>query len=177
MHIGLGTATSVDVDVTFLDGTRVIRQGVAANQRIAFNGASNVTPPGAPTNLTSAVVGLSVVLNWTAPAQGPAAFYQVEAGSAPGRATSPCCRRETALGASAPAGTYYVRVSARNAGGFGPPSNEVTVVVGGGGGGCTIPNAPGTLSVLGRRLARESRTGAHRPVVRRRFRMSSKRAR
>ena len=147
MHIGLGTATSVDVDVTFLDGTRVIRQGVAANTRVVFNGAANVTLPGAPTDLTSAVAGLSVSLNWIAPAQGPALSYQVEAGSAPGLANLAVIGAGgTAFGASAPAGTYYVRVRARNGAGLGPPSNEVTVVIGGGGGGCTIPNAPGTLS-------------------------------
>jgi hypothetical protein len=145
MHIGLGTATSVDVDVTFLDGTRVIRQNVAANQRVVFNGAANVSPPGAPTNLTSAVAGLSVTLNWTAPSQGPATAYQVEAGSAPGLSNLAVVQIVgTTFGASAPPGTYYVRVRARNAAGLGPPSNEVAVVIGGGG--CTIPNAPGTLS-------------------------------
>jgi len=147
MHIGLGTATTVDVDVTFLDGTRVIRRGVAANQKIAFNGASNASAPGAPTNLTSGVAGSSVTLNWTAPSEGPVNGYQVEAGSAPGLANLAVVGASgTAFGASAPAGTYYVRVRARNAAGLGAPSNEVVVVVGGGGGGCAVPNAPGTLS-------------------------------
>ena len=49
------------------------------------------------------------------------------------------------LNAVAPNGTYYVRVRARNAAGFGPPSNEIVVVVGGGG--CSAaPTAPGTLT-------------------------------
>jgi hypothetical protein len=147
VHIGLGTATGVDVDVTFLDGTRVIRRDVAANQRIAFNGAANVTAPGAPTALSSAVAGLGVTLNWAAPSQGPATAYQVEAGSAPGLANLAVIQTGgTSFGASAPAGTYYVRVRARNAGGLGPASNEVVVVLGGGGGGCVVPSAPGTLS-------------------------------
>jgi hypothetical protein len=145
MHIGLGTATVVDVDVTFLDGTHVVRRGVAANQRIAFTGATSVNPPGAPTNLTSTVAGSSVTLNWTAPAGGPVTAYQVEAGSAPGLANlAQLLTSATSLNASAPPGTYYVRVRARNAGGVGAPSNEVTVVVGGGG--CIVPNAPGTLT-------------------------------
>ena len=148
MHIGLGAATTVDVDVTFLDGTHVIRRGVAANQRIAFTGASTVDLPGTPTNLAASVAGSAVTLTWTAPITGPVTAYQVEAGSAPGLSNLAVVQTGAvaSFGASAPPGTYYVRVRARNAAGASTPSNEIVVVVGPGGGACTIPNAPGTLT-------------------------------
>src|SRR6185436_11497804 len=88
--------------------------------------------PGAPGGLT--IVGNSggtVVLSWTA-ASGSPSTYIVEAGSAPGAsnvATIDLGGTATTLTASAPRGTYFVRIRGRNACGTGAASNEVTVVV------------------------------------------------
>jgi hypothetical protein len=121
------------------------------------NGTSNpsneiITPvnfalPGAPGNLSAAVTGTTVVLNWTAPPTGgPVANYVVEAGSAPGLANlavSATAGAPTSMAFSGvPFGTYYVRVRAQNALGSGNPSNEITVAVI-----CPLPAAPTNLSM------------------------------
>lgn len=100
--------------------------------------------PGAPSSLASTVSGSTVTLNWTAPAAGGTpATYVVEAGSVTGAANlANALTNSTATAASfagVPAGTYFVRVRARNALGSGAASNEVIVTVGGG---CAIPAAP-----------------------------------
>lgn len=146
LHIGLGSATVVDVEVTYLDGTRVTRSGVPANRKLVFVGATLLEPPGAPVQLTAAVELSTVGLSWTAPATGGSvAEYVLEAGDGPGRANLAVI--STGLARSfvtfAPNGTYYVRVRARNEAGLGPASNEVLVVVPGP---CNPPAAPGPLS-------------------------------
>ena len=110
--------------------------------------------PGAPGGLTATVNGSSVTLVWSAPTSGdPATSYSIEAGSGPGLsnlanlATNSAATTYTA--ASAPAGTYYVRVRATNSSGVSSVSNEVVVVVGGSTPtpGCTAaPSAPGGLT-------------------------------
>lgn len=146
MHVGLGPAQTVDVDVTFLDGSRVTRRGVSANQTIAFVGATTIEPPATPRNLTATVVGSTITLTWDAPASGGApSSYQLEAGSATGLSDLAVLATglTRSLTASAPNGTYYVRVRARNAAGTGPASNEIIVIVGGT---CLVPNAPAALA-------------------------------
>ena len=45
LHVGLGTATCVDVTVTFLDGTTRILAGVGANQTVTIDGAAGGSAP------------------------------------------------------------------------------------------------------------------------------------
>ena len=75
-----------------------------------------------------------VTLSWTAPTTGDLpSRYQIQAGSGPGLSnllvqTTPT--NATSFMATAPPGTYYVRVAGVNLCGVGDtPSNEVTVVV------------------------------------------------
>ena len=89
--------------------------------------------PGPPSGLRAAVGEAdTVVLTWSA-ATGFPASYIVEAGSRPGLsdlANSDLGSTATSFAApGVPAGTYYVRVRARNACGAGGESNEVVVVV------------------------------------------------
>ncbi|MGQ0736003.1 MAG: fibronectin type III domain-containing protein [Acidobacteriota bacterium] len=110
--------------------------------------------PAAPTNLLATASGASVTLSWTASAGGPES-YIVEAGSMAG--LSDLARIDlgstaTSFSASGvPAGTYFVRVRARNAHGASEPSNEAIVTVPGGVP-CTTPPGPPvnfTVSVAG----------------------------
>ena len=106
------------------------------------------SPPNAPSNLGSSVLGDLVTLNWVAPATGCAvAGYGVLAGSAPGLADIAVINvgAATSVSVTAPAGTYFVRVVSFNAFGVSPTSNEITVVSAGP---CsTPPDAPSNLTV------------------------------
>lgn len=95
-------------------------------------GGSCSSPPNAPTGLTSTVFGTFVTLNWIAPAGGCAATaYSVQAGSAPGLSDLAVINTgtSTTLTASAPPGTYYVRVVALNGFGGSIASNEIIITV------------------------------------------------
>ena len=109
--------------------------------------------PATPSGLTNTVNGSSVQLSWQAAAG--AATYVLEAGSATGLSNLlvfDTGSSATTLTATAPPGTYYVRIRARNACGSGAASNETVVIVGGG---CPTPAAPGNLiaSVSGRSVS------------------------
>ncbi len=100
------------------------------------------TKPNAPTGFSVSVNGSSVVLDWNAPSSGcPATSYILEVGSSPGSANlgSGDIGPATSVTGSAPPGTFYLRIRAKNSAGVGAPSNEVKVVIAGGG--------AGTLSV------------------------------
>jgi quercetin dioxygenase-like cupin family protein len=89
------------------------------------------TPPGAPTNLTISGSDPVVQATWSVPASG-ATSYVIRAGSAAGQ--SDYVEYDTGstantLTASAPPGTYYVRVYARNACGLSGASNEFVLVL------------------------------------------------
>ncbi|MCC7124277.1 MAG: fibronectin type III domain-containing protein [Acidobacteria bacterium] len=126
---------------------RAIKAGDFEVVQLGWRGDSTpCTAPGAPTTLTSSVSGLSTSLSWMAPASGGAiGSYQLEAGSAPDRAdlaTVSLPSGTTSYAATAPPGTYYVRVKAQNACGS-AVSNEVTVVLTTV---CALPGAPGQPS-------------------------------
>jgi hypothetical protein len=112
--------------------------GAASNEAIVVvpgGGGGCSTPPNPATNLAGSVAGSVVTLTWAAPVGGCAATgYIVQAGSAPGRTDLAVINvgPATTLSASAPAGTYHVRVIATNAAGASIASAEIVVVVGSG---------------------------------------------
>lgn len=96
------------------------------------SGSGCTLPPNAPTNLASTVTGNTVMLAWNAPVGGCAPTgYVVQAGSAAGLSNIALINAGTAttLTASAPAGTYFVRVIATNSAGGSSASNEIVVNV------------------------------------------------
>lgn len=106
------------------------------------------TSPLPPVMNAPSVAGMMVALTWTPNTAGPpATAYQIHAGSAPGLsdlALVAVSATPTGFAASAPPGTYYVRVVAVNGSGLSAPSNEVVVVIGSGG--CQAPGAPSGLT-------------------------------
>ena len=105
----------------------------ASNEATLVVGSSGCTgAPGAPSGLTLVSnSGGAVSFSWTA-ASGSPTTYIVEAGAVPGAsniATIDLGGTATRLTASAPRGTYFVRIRGRNACGTGAASNEVTLVV------------------------------------------------
>jgi predicted phage tail protein len=128
----VGPATSYSTDV--LPGTYYVR--VRAANLAGVSGPSNEIvvqgrgAPERPTNLTQVGASGTVHLRWLRPSGGPVPTgYVVEAGSAPGLADLASIQvgALTSFSASAPPGTYYVRVRAVNARGSSPPSNEIVV--------------------------------------------------
>ena len=108
--------------------------GSPSNETIlVVAGTGPCIPPGLPIGLTIAAnSGGTVTLTWTAPT-GPITSYAIEAGSASGLSnlvnsdlgTSATTLTATGVGA----GTYYVRLRAKNACGTSGASNEVVVTV------------------------------------------------
>ena len=102
----------------------------------------------------SFVNGSTVSLGWLGPTTGDSpTSYVIEAGSGPGLSNILVFDTGSTAGGfqatSVPAGTYFVRLRARNSAGTSGPSNEVTIIVGGGGGPgpCnSAPNAPTNLN-------------------------------
>ncbi len=86
--------------------------------------------PGAP-GLTANAAGSTVNVSWSPGAGGPPSSYTLTAAATPGGAPI----ATIAVGGTAaqfvgvPSGTYYLRLTATNAAGTSPPSNQVTVVV------------------------------------------------
>jgi hypothetical protein len=96
-------------------------------------GADCSTPPSAPTGVTATVEANTGKLAWAPPPAGESVTtYIIEAGSTPGannQGTFVAPGNQTTFEREASAGTYYVRVFARNACGTSPASQEVTVVI------------------------------------------------
>ncbi len=99
-------------------------------------------PPGAPTGLVANASGNTATFSWNAPSTGGVvANYVLTAGLTPGFAVPlaalplPGTSTSTVV-PGVPAGTYYVRVAAQNAGGTSAPTNEAVLTVAG-------PAAPG----------------------------------
>lgn len=89
------------------------------------------TAPGAPPTFTGSANGQQVAMQWSAPS-GVVQGYRLIAGSAPGLsnlASVDLPAAPTAFAATAPFGTYYLRVHATNVCGVSPPSPEITLVV------------------------------------------------
>jgi hypothetical protein len=91
-----------------------------------------LVPPGAPQAPTSFMVSRvngTAHLRWNAPAGPSVEGYVLEVGSAPELTdiTRVDVGNVTQFSAPAPAGTYYIRVRARNARGPGLPSNEAVL--------------------------------------------------
>jgi hypothetical protein len=141
------TATSITVSAP--PGTYYVRVrgwldgsvGAASNEVVVQVNVGCASPP-APTGLTHSLSGSIVDLNWQTVTV--ASTYVVEAGSGPGLSNLASMESGSLarLTATAPPGTYYVRVRARNACGTSPASNEIVVVVAG----CSTPTAPVGLS-------------------------------
>lgn len=110
------------------------------------DGGGCASPPNAPQNLTGSVAaGGLVSLAWSPPLAGcAAASYTVHAGSfiSASNIAQVGVGSATSLSASAPAGTYYIRVVAVNPFGISAPSNEAVLTIGSA---CQLPGAP-TLS-------------------------------
>lgn len=92
------------------------------------------TLPGEPLDLTHSVRENTVTLTWRAPPFGPLpTSYIVEASFLPGNPADRVIDTGSTLTSypiTAPNGTYYVRVRAKNGCGVGPRSNEIVVRVG-----------------------------------------------
>ena len=92
------------------------------------------TVPGAPQNLVATVSRNTVLFTWQAPstaATEPVQTYVLDAGLTPGAtAISLPLGNVLSFAATAPDGTFYVRVRAVTPAGSGPPSNEVVVTIG-----------------------------------------------
>jgi hypothetical protein len=99
---------------------------------VTVGGTACGAPPAAPSFGSVNVTGSTVTLSWL-PGDGNATSFVVEAGSAPARAdlatfdTGSPAATLTVTGVGA--GTYYVRLRARNACGVSGPSRETTVIV------------------------------------------------
>jgi hypothetical protein len=112
-------------------GANACGVGPASNE-VSFTLGIDV--PGAPRHLAASVApGGLVMLTWSASALGGAATsYLIEAGSGAGLsdlATLSTGNASASFNASAPPGTYFVRVRAVNGGGASEASEEIVVVV------------------------------------------------
>jgi hypothetical protein len=121
-------------------------------ERMQTAGGISAAVSSAPIGLSASVNGNTVTLAWSPPAlqDQPVTSYVVEAASMPNfsipnLASFDTTNPSTGLTApGVPAGTYYVRVRARNALGLSAPSNEVQVVVGAVQTGC--PGSPRSMT-------------------------------
>jgi hypothetical protein len=122
-------AVVIVIGAVVLIGLWVMRSGQTRQVARQFDCAE---APSAPEAVQSAVDAGTVRLSWTAPSGETPTSYVIEAGSAPGESnqgTFVTAASSTSFEREAPAGTYYVRVFARNACGTSPSAGEVAVTV------------------------------------------------
>ncbi len=122
-------AVVVVVVAVVLIGLWAMRSGQHnTSGRLDCNGA-----PVVPTSLTASKAGDQVTVHWTAAGGAePVTTYVLEAGSTPGannKGTFVTPGTATSFTRAAPAGTYYIRMFARNACGTSPASPEIVVTV------------------------------------------------
>jgi uncharacterized repeat protein (TIGR03803 family) len=108
--------------------------GSAASPIVRIVVGPEPVAPGSPNNLAAhSLAANGITLGWSPPSTGGIPIeYLAEVGSNPGFAdlgTTPVGSGISFTASGVPAGTYYVRVRARNQWGIGAPSNEVRVVV------------------------------------------------
>lgn len=125
LYNGLPTGTAIEFDALAQSEAFPLVQG--------WRAGALPTLPSAPLNLQATVAGNQLTVAWAAPSTGtPIASYTLQAGSGPGLANifNGALGALTAISAVVPNGTYYLRVLAQNAAGFGPPTTDVVAVVG-----------------------------------------------
>ncbi|MFN7978591.1 MAG: M12 family metallo-peptidase [Vicinamibacterales bacterium] len=120
----------------------------SADLALVMNGGTGcVGLPFAPVFRTPVVSGSTASFSWDAPTAGATPVsYVLFAGSAPGRsdlAAIDLGSAATTFAATAPAGTYFLRVAARGACGVGPVSNDATMTIAPGG---VVPTQPTGLA-------------------------------
>jgi hypothetical protein len=121
---------------------RAIRASDFEVVQLGWRGETSCTLPGSPSGLTGTADGMTVTFTWNPPTNGGALTdYLLQAGHAPGASdagTATLAATSTSFSTTGVAGTYYVRVRARNGCGT-AVSNEVMVSLSSM---CALPAAP-----------------------------------
>lgn len=132
--VNVGSATNFSVDLPsgayFVRVRAMNANGVSAPSNEVLVQRAAIPAPGAVPAIDAAVVAGTLMLDWEAPVSGgPVEGYVLEAGSAPGLSNLATLALDgtRVFSAAIPPGTYYVRVRARNGGGLGAPSRELTI--------------------------------------------------
>ena len=140
----VGAATSVSSPIP--NGTYYIRvygQNASGTGPLSPDIVAQVgLPPGPPRNAAATASAGVITLTWLPPVSGgTVSTYVVQAGTASGASNvfNAAVGAGTAVSGAVPAGDYFLRVLAENAGGISAASNEVSVSVGPA---CTTPSAP-----------------------------------
>lgn len=125
--------------------------------------SSGCSPPSAPRNLRAMIRGAELFLHWIPPASGaPSAGYSLQAGTGPGQTFAQFNTNATTMNATVPAGTYALRVIARNNCGNSASSNELMPTFPSNAGREADPD-PGTVLGLPDIQALLARLGAQNP--------------
>ncbi len=130
--VGSGLVATIPSGTYYMRARSVVsgRPGEASSE-LVVTAPATANPPDAPASLVVAASGAVVTLAWQA-SRGNAVSYVIEAGTAPGLSDVGALDTgtlDTSFAAFVPAGTYHVRVRARNAFGTSTPSNERVIVV------------------------------------------------
>jgi subtilisin-like proprotein convertase family protein len=132
-HVADGTYFIRVRAMTALGLSAASNEAVAVVTGTAGPSPTSTVPPGTPQNFRAMANGATVTLTWNPPSSGGSpAFYVIEAGSAPGLAnlgSFPTGNAALSFVATAPPGTYYLRVRAGNAAGTSAASNEAVLSV------------------------------------------------
>lgn len=132
VNVGSGTSFAVDLPAGgyFVRIRAVNANGVSVPSNEVLVQRAAIPVPGAVPAIDADVVAGSLMLDWAAPVTGgPVEGYVLEAGSAPGLSNLATLTLDGSrvFSGAIPPGTYYIRVRARNGGGLGAPSRELTI--------------------------------------------------